>query len=102
MDVRDMNKLLEDIPEAAAFCGAECTVAISTQADRLYLHPRDITPGELAEAERIGSLFGMFPGKGKKPTMWLTLERAGGSIIKVLLIDDESSLEGPVRASWKP
>jgi len=102
MDVNDMNKLLEDLPEAAAFCGVECTVAIGIRADTLYLHPKNLTPIELAEAERIGSLFGMFPGKGKKPTMWLALERAGGSIIKVVLIDDESSLEGPVRASWKP
>jgi hypothetical protein len=100
MNVSDFHKLLEDLPEAAAFCGSECTVAISTQADDLYLHPKSLTLAELTEAERIGTIFGMFPARGRKPTLNLVLER--GLIVKVMLSEDECVFEGPVTASWKP
>lgn len=91
MSVSDIRKLLEDLPEAAALCGAECTVAGDKEpspfgGEHLYLHPKTLAPGELAEAERIGSIFGAFPGRGRKPTVYVIIER--GSIVKVFVHQD--------------
>jgi hypothetical protein len=99
----DMLRLLEDLPELAALCGEECTIAGQKPpgGDTLYLHPKTLMPAKLAEAERIGSLFGQFPGQGRRPTAWLVLE--GGAIIKVIILEDHNSREGPVQTTtWKP
>jgi len=110
ISINDVAKILSDLPEVAALCGAECTVSGTTERssvgdDSLYLHPRVMTPAEKAEAERVGSIFGMFPAgtlplPERKPTVNVYYNQ--GSITQVRIGEDPSSLEGPVKATWRP
>jgi hypothetical protein len=101
-DINDVGKVLDDIPEAAALCGAECTIAeVSfTGYSALNLHPRTISPTQQAEADLIGSFFGKSDRRPVKPTVKVIVER--GAIIKVILDEDEDPLEGPVKGTWRP
>jgi hypothetical protein len=108
--INDVGKVLDDIPEVAALCGAECTVAgekehSSIGGDHLYLHPSTVTPAEMAEAELIGSIFGKYPAEQfpfgtRKPTVTVIYER--GTITQVMLGDDSINREGRVQTTWKP
>jgi len=110
ISIDDFAKILDDVQEIAVLCGEECTLAGGKEqgaigGDSLYLHPKTIMPAEMAEAERIGSIFGMFPaGRGpfgeRKPTVRIIYEQ--GSITQVMLGEDGSVFEGPVRGTWKP
>ena len=102
IDVNDVAKVLDDLPEVAALCGAECTIAeVSfTGYSSLRLHPRTISPTQQSEADWIGSFFGRFPGRRVKPTVAVIVER--GAIAQVMFDEDEGNLEGPVKATWKP
>jgi hypothetical protein len=100
----DVSKILADIPEAAALCGVECTIAenpIMAGYSDLRLHPKNISPSEQAEADWIGSSFGRFSGLQVKPTVSVVFKR--GLITQVMLSDTmRGSSEGPVQATWKP
>jgi hypothetical protein len=105
--LNDVRKLLQDLPEAVALCGAECSIAGERETSfsrvgpkTLYLHPKSSTPAELAEAERIGSIFGKFPGRGRKPTVWVLYQP--DAVNSVMVLEDDGSLEGPVQDVWKP
>ena len=102
IDINDVGKVLDDLPEVAALCGTECTVAeVSfTGYSSLRLHPKTISPPQQAEADWIGSFFGRFQGRRVKPTAAVIVER--GAIAQVMFDEDEGRLEGPVKASWKP
>jgi len=101
IDIKDVGKVLDDIPEVAALCGAECTVAeVSfTGYSSLRLHPGTISPTQQAEADWIGSFFGRYPGKQVKPTAAVIVER--GAVAQVMFDEDEGRLEGPVKATWR-
>jgi hypothetical protein len=96
-------RLLEDLPLVAAFCRSECTVAADKQrnADEgtLYLHPKNPTTQETADAEKVRShQFGQ--SRAEKPTLLLRVER--GAIAQADLQMDECYFEGAVNATWKP
>jgi hypothetical protein len=102
IDINDVGKVLDDLPEVAALCGAECTIAeVSfTGYSSLSLHPRAISPTQQSEADWIGSFFGRDPGRRVRPTVAVVVEH--GAIAQVMLDEDEGHLEGPVKAIWKP
>lgn len=102
MDINDVGKVLDDLPEAAALCGAECTIAeVSfTGYYALRLHPRTISPTQQAEANWIGSFFGQATGRRVKPTVTVIVEQ--GAITQVMFDEGEGHSEGPVKATWKP
>ncbi len=102
MDINDVEKVLDDIPEAAALCGAECTIAEVSFAGyySLNLQPRTLSPTQQAEADRIGSFFGKSAQTPVKPTVKVIVER--GAIIRVILDEDDGRPEGPVKSTWKP
>jgi hypothetical protein len=101
IDINDVGKVLDDLPEVAALCGAECTIAeVSfTGYSSLRLHPRTISPAQQTEADWIGSSFGRFQGRFK-PTAAVIVER--GAIAQIMFDEDEGDLESPVKATWKP
>ena len=102
IDINDVSKVLDDIPEFGALCGAECTIAeVSfTGHFSLNLHPKTVSPTQQAEADWIGSFFGRSQGRRVKPTASVVVER--GAIAYVTFDEDEGRLEGTVKASWKP
>jgi len=103
MDINDAGKVLDDLPEVAATCGAECTIAEKSILPGLYdlcLHPKTVLPIQQAQADWIGSFFGRFPGRRVKPTVSIVVER--GAITQVMLSADDHTLEGPVKGTWKP
>jgi hypothetical protein len=105
MGINDVSKILDDIPEVAALCGAECTIAenpIMAGYFDLRLHPKAVLPTEQAEADWVGSIFGRYPASRFKPTVILFFER--GLITRLTVVKQEEGLipEGPVKATWKP
>jgi hypothetical protein len=109
ISIKDLAKILDDLPEAATFCGAECTIAGRTEHssvgdDFLYLHPKTVTPAERAEGEWIASIFGRFSSQDA-PGRWyptISVYYNQGSITHMTFAEDLSLSEGPVQTTWKP